>query len=48
MNASGVAQSAAGAAKAITLTAGGVVSQNIQLNAGTAFDAAAAAGAFIP
>ncbi|MDX8408888.1 MAG: carboxypeptidase-like regulatory domain-containing protein [Mariprofundales bacterium] len=48
VNASGVAQSVAASAAAIAVSANGVVTQNIQLNVGTIFDAAAVVGTFIP
>ncbi len=48
VDALGVAQSVAGNAKAITLSAGQTVTQNIQLNVAPFFDAAAKVGGFIP
>ncbi|RMH51461.1 MAG: carboxypeptidase regulatory-like domain-containing protein, partial [Zetaproteobacteria bacterium] len=48
VDANGIAQPLQAGAQAIALSAGQTVTRNIQLNAGTPFDAAAVVGAYIP
>jgi len=48
VNSVGVAQSVQASAAAFVVTANGTITQNIQLNTGALFDAAAVVGSFIP
>ncbi|MDX8414158.1 MAG: hypothetical protein R8J85_08745 [Mariprofundales bacterium] len=48
VNSAGVAQSLQTSAASFVVTANGTITQNIQLNTGTPFDAAAVVGSFIP